>query len=162
MYYNNTVSDVKTLVRELHECIEKSNNIIIFNTKEEPFTDGFSPIISAENILKTLDLNIPITHTVQLGKKSTKLRSFMIKLGNKSEILSVLKEKRKLYTIDSFKHIFMGVDVTTQCKEYNNINHKLQEKKRSSDNRWYIKFVDGTPTLAKNISRNMPSLTTAI
>lgn len=38
-----TGSDVKTLVREVHGRIEKSNNIVIFNANEEPINNICSP-----------------------------------------------------------------------------------------------------------------------
>lgn len=106
-----------------------------------------------ETIFKTLDLDISIVSAVRLGKKSTKPRPLMIKLGNKSEMLSVLKVKRKLRAIYSFKHIFIGADLTiTQRTQYNDIKRQLEEKKRSGDSGWFIKFVNGAPTLAKKNS----------
>lgn len=147
---NSTNPDIKSLIREVHERITKSNNIVIFNAVEEPNNIEFSPIKLAESIFKKIDLSIPIIHATRLGKNSAKPRPIMVKLGSKSEMLSVLKAKRKLREIDSFKHIFIGMDLTiTQRTQYNETRRQLEAKKHSGDNGWFIKFIDDVPTLVK-------------
>lgn len=56
---NNCIgSDLKTLVREVHQRIDKSNSIIIFNVSEELINNLCSPFNLAETIFKALGLNI--------------------------------------------------------------------------------------------------------
>jgi hypothetical protein len=80
----------------VHERIDKSNNIVIFNVEEEPSDRLSPPIHLVETIFKTMDLNISIVHAARLGKKSMKPRPLIVNLGSKMETLSVLKAKRKL------------------------------------------------------------------
>lgn len=86
-------------------------------------------MLLAETIFKKIDLNIPIIHATRLGKNSAKPRSIMVKLGSKTKMLSVLKAKRKLREIDSFKQIFIGMDLTiTQRTQYNEALRQLDAK----------------------------------
>lgn len=67
-------------------------------------------------------------------------------------MLSILKAKRKLRTIDTLKHIFIGVDQTNQQRnQYKDAKHQIDEKNQGGDNGWFIKFVDGTPTPTQKI-----------
>jgi hypothetical protein len=143
-------SDLRSLVHEVHERIDKSNNIVIFNVDKEPSDSVSPPINLVETIFKTMDLNIPIVHAARLGKKSMKPRPLIIKLGRKMETLSVLKGKRKLRSFDQIKHAFIGVNLTTtQRTQYNDVKCQLDDKKRSGDDGWFITFVDDIPTLTK-------------
>lgn len=146
---------MQAIAHEVHERIEKSKNIIIFNVEEELVDSTNSPMNLAETILKSLNLNISISHAVRLGKISSKPSPLLVKLGNKLEMLSVLKAKRKLSTVDKWKHIFIGADFTAlQRTQYNNIKQQLDAKKRSGDNGCYIKFVKDIPTLVeKNVQK---------
>jgi chromosome segregation ATPase len=145
--------DLQTILLEVHERTEKSNNIIIFNVEEELTNSETNPVNRADTILKELDLNISIVHTARLGKMSSKPRPLMVKLKSTSEVMSVLKAKRKLRSIDSLKHIFIGTDLTTlQRTHFNDIKHQLEEKRKLGEDGWFIKYINGTPTLAKKNS----------
>lgn len=62
-------------------------------------------------------------------------------------MFSILKAKRKLRTIDTLKHIFIGTDQTIQQRnQYKDIKRQIDEKNQGGDNRWFIKFIDGVPT----------------
>ncbi|XP_050531542.1 uncharacterized protein LOC126900110 [Daktulosphaira vitifoliae] len=121
MCNNGTNPDMKFLVHEVQERITKSKNILIFNAAEEPNNSELSPAKLTEIIFKKIDLNIPIVHAIRLGKNSEKPRPIMVKLGSKSEVLSVLKAKRKLREIDSLKHIFTGY-----YQNVRSLNNKLK------------------------------------
>lgn len=68
--------------------------------------------------------------------------------------MSILKTKQKLRTIDLFKHIFIDANFTmAQRTQYKDIKCQLNEKKRLSDNGWFIKFVNDVPTLVEKTSK---------
>jgi len=80
-----------------------------------------------EIIFKTIDLSIYIIHATRLGKNSPKPRPIKVKFGSKSEMLSILKDKWKLHTIDSLKHIFIGADLMiTQRTRYSEAKRQLE------------------------------------
>lgn len=67
----------------------------------------------------------------------------MVKLKSKSEMLPVLKTKRKLHTIDSSKHIFIDIHLTmVQRKQYKDIKRQLNKKKfGENSNGWTVHHV---------------------
>lgn len=106
---NSTGTDSQTIAHEAHKRIEKSNNIIMFNIKEGPVDSQNLPKSLSEAIFKALNLNISVLHATRGGKISSKPRPFIVKLGSRLEMLSILKSKRKLSTIDGYKHIYLLV-----------------------------------------------------
>lgn len=77
-------------------------------------------------------------------------------------MLSVLKSKRKLSTIDKYKHRFIGIDFTiTQRLQYNSIEQQLDAIKQIGDKGWYIKFIQEITILTgKKLSRIPATATT--
>ncbi|KAF0717576.1 Uncharacterized protein FWK35_00028599, partial [Aphis craccivora] len=121
------------LIHEVQECMEKSKNIIIFGVNEDSNMDMDSPN-TVKRIFNALSVSTPIIHAT-------------LNLASKLEVLSILKAKRKLRTIDTLKHIFIGTDQTIQQRnQYKDIKRQIDEKNQGGDNRWFIKFIDGVPT----------------
>lgn len=141
-----TVDPDFELIHEVQERMEKSKNIIIFGVNEDSDMDMDSPY-TVKRIFNALSVSTPIIHATRMGKKNEKPRPILVNLASKLEVLSILKAKRKLRTIDTLKHIFIGTDQTIQQRnQYKDIKRQIDEKKQGGDNSWFIKFIDGVPT----------------
>lgn len=141
-----TVDPDFKLIHEVQERMEKSKNIIIFGVNEDSDMDMDSPN-TVKRIFNALSVSTPIIHATRMGKKNEKPRPILVNLASKLEVLSILKAKRKLRTIDTLKHIFIGTDQTIQQRnQYKDIKRQIDEKKQGGDNSWFIKFIDGVPT----------------
>lgn len=144
-----TINPDFNIIHEVQERMEKSKNIIIFGVNEVNDIDDDSPN-TVKTIFNALSISTPIIHATRIGKKNEKPRPILVNLANKREVLSILKAKRKLRTIDTLKHIFIGTDQTIQQRnQYKDIKRQIDEKKLQGDNSWFIKFVDGIPTPTK-------------
>lgn len=135
------------IIRETKERESKSKNIIIFNAPVSTNNDK----TLVEDLLIKLNLQIRPSSINRIGNQTNKSRPIRVELESTEAVKSVLKTKRLLLTLPEWKNIWITTDLTSYQREILSSLKKERDYRNSNsaDSTWFIKFVNGSPTLVK-------------
>jgi len=141
---------VYNATNELRELISKEKNVVIFNVPDKLNEDSSETTSIGNSILKFLNVSPKVSTIQRLGSFNNKLRPVLIEMASKTDVFTIMKEKKGLRQSDQWKSIYINMDTTAlQRNVMKNLRLELNQKRASDDDSWVIKYVKGTPTLMK-------------
>lgn len=144
----NSIYDISSidLVDEIQERDKKSCNIIIFNIIESNSSDDEL----ANDLIKNLNIDANISSVIRLGKQSNKPRPIRITFDSPRAVLSVLKSKKSLLNVPSWKNAWITTDLTNNQRKFLSSLKKERDRRNGlNDGTWFIKYIRGSPKLVQ-------------
>lgn len=148
----------ENIISEIAEREKRKNNIIIFNLPELESGGRDEQLASDKESIQTIlgTLNIPsdgVTST-RLGKfdptQRIRKRPLKLKLRNHDEVISVLRDTKKIKEIEKFKSVSLSKDRTPlQTSFYNNLKRQLKERLDAGEQDLYIRHFNDVPKIVK-------------
>ncbi|CAG9825640.1 unnamed protein product [Phaedon cochleariae] len=144
--------DAIQIMEEINEIKSRENNILIFGIPE----DIVEPALPIKELITSIipDSNINTTTIMRLGKKfEGKSRPIRVSLQNKEDVLTLIRNKRRIQSADKFKNVYLRTDQTVKQREYYiTLRNELTMRKNNGENNLVIKYKNGHPTIAvKNL-----------
>ncbi|KAK9736766.1 hypothetical protein QE152_g11328 [Popillia japonica] len=107
-------------------------------------------------------MNIPsdgVTST-RLGKfdptQRIRKRPLKLKLRSHDEVISVLRDTKKIKEIEKFKSVSLSKDRTPlQTSFYNNLKRQLKERLDAGEQDLYIRHFNDVPSFYNNLKRQL-------
>lgn len=128
--------------------MSRSRNAIFFNISVNPNESDDSAVV--KGLLSNMDLDISIIGLQRLGNSSSNNRPLRITFIEDSFVITLIKSKSKLRSIDKFKRVWVNADLSPSQREHIKLlRQEIQQKKESGENNWYIKYIHGTPSLSQ-------------
>lgn len=148
----------ENIISEIAEREKRKNNIIIFNLPELESASRDEQLASdqesVQSILETLNIPSGDVIPVRLGKfdptQHPRKRPLKFKLRNQDDVITILRESKKIKLIERFKSISFSKDRTPlQTSFYNNLKQQLKERLDAGETDLYIKHFNDIPKIVK-------------
>ncbi|CAH0556732.1 unnamed protein product [Brassicogethes aeneus] len=124
--------NIEDVIKEMGERDSRKNNIILFNLSEANGSIEEKKKLdmeSAVNVLNKISNLVDFSNisTYRLGKNTTSdiIRPLKIKLKSHDDAMTIIKNKRKLKSLEETKHITIAADNTPMQRDYFN---KIKEE----------------------------------
>jgi hypothetical protein len=144
------------IIQEIQERKRRENNIIIVGIAEQSTTYSKDRIAKDEtevlNVFSLISPDIPKPNKIfRIGKyNAEKTRRIKACLENREQVKLLLRNKDKL---PPNIHFFSD-QTPAQQKHFQAIKDELAKRKNEGENDLIIKYIKGTPTIVKAISKN--------
>lgn len=145
------VSPIEDVINEIEERQRRKNNIIIFNMKETTSVTESGDAIQVDSIIKeATNESLIVKKVFRIGKANKNgHRAVKVILTNHEDALKIIRGRRNVKCVQG---ITIETDMTAcQIGYLKQLREKLNARKEAGETGLYIKYVDGTPRIAKNL-----------
>lgn len=143
MHHSNFQAKDLSVVNEVHERLNRSKNILVFNApdKHDESIDNTAQIVN--DLFQTMNLQFTVSKTKRLGSFHCKPRPILVELSSWNDVSMVLKAKSSLRNVDRWRGVWIGPDMTTIQRDHiNSLRNELLHKLKLGEINWIIKYVN--------------------
>ena len=128
--------------------LHKAKNVLFFNINKPKSVDPQIALVTANDILKALDLQVPILSARWIGKDSLKSHSLLVEFNETRSVLKILKLKSKLQKTEKWLWVWTSPDLTPiQQNHMKKLRNELAHRREQSDTNLIIKYSNGIPSI---------------
>lgn len=155
---SGSVLNAESLYNEIHERSRKSKNVLIHNLQECNHSDHKKRIAhdveKAAEIINLLEVNTAADMKVyRLGRPGNKPRPLKVTLCSEENVLTCLRNKRKIAT--SHPNIRISADLTVMQRDHIKQLHKeLDDRKSKGETNISIRYINGIPRIMNSYNRS--------
>ena len=149
------------IIQEITERNKRENNLIIFNIKEANRSSKQDQInadtVYVNDLMSQLVINGPISTPVRIGKfgpsNDLQCRPIRIRLNSTNDVLTAIKNFKKVKSVDQFAQVNMSRDRTPmQMKIFKSVKDELKRRIDSGDKDLKIMYRSGIPTIVPSLN----------
>lgn len=146
------------ILQELNERNSRKNNFLAFNIPEQSSSLSKSDRLTAEmrdvsELITSASSDIPLDNirVLRLGKfipTSSRPRPLKITLSDAKYVHEIVKNSKRLRSIDKFKNVTVSFDRTSrQINLYNDLKREMAERVQNGETNLKIKYINGVPKI---------------
>lgn len=134
--------DIGSVCNETRLRLERHVNLVMGGVKEDPTIDDKQ--LATDILLSVCRSGENVVNVTRVGRQQgDKPRLLKVRMADFDSKLDVLKNKAKLGR-GEYSAVSVNADLTPRQLEcLNSLRRELDSRKRSGDNQWTIKYVDG-------------------